>query len=219
MSILEWENLNKKARRLQSQLFNKLSTYEQIDGGDDVDHEIQGYEIERLLSQLDAVANTMTVTFDGTTSEWNQRMRIVREAHNSFSSDFYRQKKILRQTLARQELFGRRSHHDQHGGGSGQLRPRSAADQLMREQKSVYQSISIVDDLIGTASATHSALDEQKDRLSGTAKTLRLALNRFPVINQTVNSIARHKNRDMIVLSFVIAVCFFFTVVYKLTAG
>jgi len=95
MSILEWENLNKKARRLQSQLFNKLSTYEQIDGGDDVDHEIQGYEIERLLSQLDAVANTMTVTCDGTTPEWNQRMRIVREAHNSFSSDFYRQKKNL----------------------------------------------------------------------------------------------------------------------------
>lgn len=214
----DWEDLNKKARRLQSQLFNKLSAYEQIVGGNGVDNELQEYEVERLLSQLDAVANTMSVTCKGSRSELNERMRLIREAHTSFSSDFYRQKKNLHRTIARKELFG--GHQSDHGDNSGgQLRPRSAADNLAREQRSVYQSINIVDDLIGSASATHSALDEQKDRLSGTTKALKHALARFPVINKTVNAISRHKNRDMIVLSLVIAVCLFFTVFYKMSAA
>lgn len=237
--MADWEDVNKHARRLQSQLDSKLNEYEIFvaklgapgSGGspgstsaDNVDHDVLSADINRLLEQFAAVGQRVAAVGERvaavgggckavSSAECTQRSSSIQEAIAHFSKEFHRKQRIYRHNVNRSRLFGDLAVSSPENGG---LRPR-AGEQLVREQKSIYQSINIVDDLIGTASATSRSMEDQKTRLSNITREMNMVMTRFPALNQMITQISRHKNRDMIVLSIVIASCMAFTVVYKMT--
>jgi len=83
-------------------------------------------------------------------------------------------------------------------------------DNLIRERNSIHNTSSIADNLVSLSMNTKERLDEQNRLLMGTTGKLRTLSTRFPQLNQIMGKIRNKKNRNTLILGFVISFCICF---------
>lgn len=84
---------------------------------------------------------------------------------------------------------------------------------LMDEQHSLRSTMTRVNRVLEEAESTRRVLGNQKERFNNTEESLLQILNRIPMIHQVLGRINEKRRREVVVLAFVIGICFFITVV------
>ncbi|GFY92641.1 golgi snare 12 [Actinidia rufa] len=79
--------------------------------------------------------------------------------------------------------------------------------QLLRERATIHGSISHIDDVISQAQSTRAALGSQRALFGDVQGKVKLLSDKFPIIRGLLGSIRRKKSRDTLILSAVIAAC------------
>lgn len=198
------EQVSQQARRLESLLSGKLAAYAKLSATREttVEHlerlDSSAKEVEALLSQLTQTVGRMP---DSNSYSLTRYQSVL----NDFEQEYRRLTKGATRD-ARLELLSGTTLSD------GGLRPRT--EPLLREQKGLHRSISETDQVITIAQQASSALKQQKMTLSNAMDKLGNLTTKFPQINSVLQSIRRHRQRDMIVLACVISGCMCFMFLY-----
>ena len=85
---------------------------------------------------------------------------------------------------------------------------------LLKERGATQRSLQMADSFLEQASASHSALLDQRRRLQSSADKMLGMLNRIPIVNSVVRGIRNKKNKDNVIVAIVIALCIFFCIWY-----
>jgi phage-related minor tail protein len=112
-------------------------------------------------------------------------------------------------TLTRLRLFQGSDDHASIEEGKG-------TQALLREESHLKSSISVVDESIDMASNSYASLVRQREILGFGLHKLTMLGEKFPQIGQVMGRISRYKQRDMIVIAIVIAVCLFMIFLYMI---
>lgn len=165
-------------------------------------------EVEALLAQLTQVVERMP---NSNSYSLNR--------YQSVLSDFSQEYRLMRSSTrdARLELLsGANSSSDNGGGSTNSEGIRTRTEPLFREQKGLSRSLAGTDEVITIAQHASSALKKQKATFTRAMDKLSLLAAKYPQINGVMQSIRRHRQRDVIVMAIVIAGCMCFTFVYVL---
>ncbi|RRT52993.1 hypothetical protein B296_00028830 [Ensete ventricosum] len=98
--------------------------------------------------------------------------------------------------------------------GSGSLSPRV---NLLRERAAIHGNISHIDEVIGQAQMTRSALGSQRVLFGDVQGKVKQLGDRFPVIRGVIGAIRRKRSKDTLILSAIVAACTLFLVIYWLS--
>jgi Golgi SNAP receptor complex protein 1 len=86
---------------------------------------------------------------------------------------------------------------------------------LMKERSALDATLSMTDEIIGQAQATHDRLIGQRGLLGNVSGKVATLSAKFPVINSLIGEISDRKNREKLILAGTVAFCMFFTAWYK----
>eukprot|EP00808_Paulinella_micropora_P031709 g34132.t1 len=219
------DDFKSKARRLESTLNSKLSTYSSLPDEirrlskpsterkktDDAANNTASLartlkkEIEEVLAQLSSLLERMEASPDASNLQF--MLQRYHSILNQGRDEFYRTQTVLSQELQRLELF-----EGADLNGSSSLRPRT--ETLLREKKGVEDSIRATDEAIAIAIEAKSQIVSQGNTFSSITEHITNINQTFPRVGGLINSITRYKNRDMLVMATVMSLCFFFTIWY-----
>lgn len=219
-----WETVKSRANSLKGELDTKmqelgrlnkrLASNTQSTPGDRLaalDAQIQlvvalREEVERGLHDL-ANASEALSQIAATSAQAAQAVRF-RETHTDMVRDFKRVAESI-------------DHQYQHarllpGGRSSKSKGLDDVEEgLMREKNALGSSLSMADEVIGSATAAHDMLVGQRKTLAETKGKLGTLDTILPGINGLIGKITDRKNKERVVLSVTIASCCFFTIWYK----
>lgn len=185
-----------------------------IEGNFDVIASKEG-EIEALLTRLSDVTRALASSIhSGANASSDTRTHTLarhRDVAKEFNHEFRRMKDYIEQEREHASLLQGRHRGSNGALGGGDESNSSAA---MRERNSILSSSIAVDDAIGVAQNTASALYEQRGIFNNTISALATAGSKFPVVNNLLVAIKRKKNKDAIVLSAVCAMCSALVLIY-----
>lgn len=185
-----------------------------IEGNFDVIASKEG-EIEALLTRLSDVTRALASSIhSGANASSDTRTHTLarhRDVAKEFNHEFSRMKDYIEQEREHASLLQGRHRGSNGALGGGDESNSSAA---MRERNSILSSSIAVDDAIGVAQNTASALYEQRGIFNNTISALATAGSKFPVVNNLLVAIKRKKNKDAIVLSAVCAMCSALVLIY-----
>ena len=185
-----------------------------IEGNFDVIASKEG-EIEALLTRLSDVTRALASSIhSGANASSDTRTHTLarhRDVAKEFNHEFRRMKDYIEQEREHASLLQGRHRGSNSALGGGDESNSSAA---MRERNSILSSSIAVDDAIGVAQNTASALYEQRGIFNNTISALATAGSKFPVVNNLLVAIKRKKNKDAIVLSAVCAICSALVLIY-----
>lgn len=166
-------------------------------------------EIEKLLSRLSDVNDSMRSTLSGTADSRSHTLARHRDILHDFTQEFRRLSSIMGAARDRIDLLGN------GGGGAGNpLAVQSSQGLLLRERGMLSSANAALDDVMGTATAVNSGLGQQRQLLEGIGGKLMSLGAKFPVVNSLMNAIRRRKNRDNVILAAVVAACTLFVLIY-----
>jgi len=222
-----WETLKARAKGLKTELDAKMQELGRLNkrlgtagsssasGGDrlaTLDGQIQlvvglREEVERGLQDL-ADANEALARVAATSAQAAQASRL-RETHTELLRDFKRVATSIEQQYQHARLIPK-ARGKGSGGGLDE-----AEEGLMRERNALNGSLSMVDEVIGTATASRDMLIGQRGTLAGVDSKVGGLNSVFPGINGLINKISDRKNTERLVLSGTVACCMAFTVWYK----
>lgn len=140
-----------------------------------------------------------------------------RDILHEFTQEFRRIRSTITAGRERDALLGAPFTESLDGslfGGQGQ---NSNGAAMLRERNAINSSNLKLDDVIGQAQATMSALTAQRGLFEDMGSKLNQLSSRFPVLNGLVSAIRRKKSKDSLILSAVIAGCTLFLIVYWLS--
>ena len=193
--------------------YNNNTTTNKIEGNFDIIASKEG-EIEALLTRLSDVTRALASSIhSGANASSDTRTHTLtrhRDVATEFNHEFRRLKDYIEQEREHASLLQGR-HRGSNGTLGGDESNSSAA---MRERNSILSSSIAVDDAIGVAQNTASALYEQRGIFNSTISALATAGSKFPVVNNLLVAIKRKKNKDAIVLSAVCAICSALVLIY-----
>ena len=185
-----------------------------IEGNFDVIASKEG-EIEALLTRLSDVTRALASSIhSGANASSDTRTHTLarhRDVAKVFNHEFRRMKDYIEQEREHASLLQGRHRGSNGALGGGDESNSSAA---MRERNSILSSSIAVDDAIGVAQNTASALYEQRGIFNNTISALATAGSKFPVVTNLLVAIKRKKNKDAIVLSAVCAICSALVLIY-----
>ena len=192
--------------------YNNNTTTNKIEGNFDIIASKEG-EIEALLTRLSDVTRALASSIhSGANASSDTRTHTLtrhRDVATEFNHEFRRLKDYIEQEREHASLLQGR-----HRGSNGTLGDESNSSAAMRERNSILSSSIAVDDAIGVAQNTASALYEQRGIFNSTISALATAGSKFPVVNNLLVAIKRKKNKDAIVLSAVCAICSALVLIY-----
>mmetsp|Transcript_29124 Transcript_29124/g.70648 ORF Transcript_29124/g.70648 Transcript_29124/m.70648 type:complete len:226 (+) Transcript_29124:1-678(+) len=161
--------------------------------------EAQLSELTSLCAQLGRAATTAS-----------QRAQVTR--YNAMREDLQREYKRTSENI---------DYHYQHARLVG--KPRTSArelnsdeENLLRESKNVASSISMIDEVIGSASASRDLLSRQRTTLQGVNSKVGALTNLLPNVDELIGKIGSRKRFENVVLAITVAFCVSFCVVWKL---
>ncbi|RAL46219.1 hypothetical protein DM860_016652 [Cuscuta australis] len=226
-----WEELRTEARKVESDLDVKLSSYAKLGsrfahGGGYVDTgsptlgssrswksmemEIQS-SLEKLLDINDAMSRCATSA--APTTSVTQKLARHRDILHDFTQEFRRIKGNMHSMREHAELLSS-VRDDISEFKAGTMSPRN---QLLRERAAIHGSISHIDDVISQAQTTRAALGSQRTLFGAVQGRVKQLGDMFPQIRGIIGSIRRKKSRDTLILSAVIAACTLFLIIYWLS--
>jgi len=130
------------------------------------------------------------------------------ESHQELTRDFKRVVQSIDQQLKHARLLP----------GRGARKDASRDDEeagLMRERGSLDATLSMTDEVLASAQATHDRLVSQRGMLGAVSGKVGMLASKFPALNTLINGIHDKKKREQMVLSFTVACCTIFTCWYK----
>jgi hypothetical protein len=133
--------------------------------------------------------------------------RRLRDGLQQDRAEFCRMRGSLQRRRDRAELFGSLggSARSKGAGGGG-----DAQSQLLRERTSIRSASSGASSVIEQAQETHRALRTQRSVFVAARHKLDDVSRTFPRVGKVIDAIKSKRNRDTIVIGFVIACCIFF---------
>jgi len=133
------------------------------------------------------------------------------------SADFKKTSAAVARRREAMELFRGASSDKLNNGVDGSNRD-PAMEQLLRERNAIGNSIQSATSVLGQAEAVHSELKVQGTGLRGIGgRVLGIAAN-VPGLNRLVDGIRKKRNKDDMIVSFVISGCILFTLWYIFAA-
>jgi Golgi SNAP receptor complex protein 1 len=220
MFINHSEEIRKDIKKLEQEIDNKLFTYsnfsEKIEQLTTEEENIisfeEGKDISPLayLEELEILIKKL-VELNKKLNESNTTISII-DHHRSKLDDFLKEYKILKnninQAWKRVQLFKGRKLLDTSPEKNINI------DNLIRERNSIHNSNIMVNDLLSQAQFTKDQLNEQTRTLMGTGLKVKGVGRQLPDLQSLMNKIKNKKNRNTVILSFVIASCIFFLLWY-----
>ncbi|CAL9173152.1 unnamed protein product [Musa hybrid cultivar] len=228
-----WEELRKEARKIEGDLDVKLSSYAKL--ASRFTHSSSGYgdngsptigssrswksmemEIQSLLEKLLDINDAMSRCAASTapTTSINQKLARHRDILHEFTQEFRRTKGNLNSIREHAELLYSVRDDISESMASGSMSPRV---NLLRERAAIHGNISHIDEVIGQAQATRSALGSQRVLFGDVQGKVKQLGDRFPKIRGLIGAIRRKRSKDTLILSAVIAACTLFLVIYWLS--
>lgn len=227
----QWEDLRKQARKLESEIDQKLAAFSKLGSGDSETAELLGNRqeavnthashIEGLLDRLSNLNEAMDGALSGSAMGSVARMHTLarhKDILTEFAHEFRRTRSTITSSLHHSELLGPSSGLRTGAGSnflSGESQPSGAS--LLRERNLIDSSTINIDNVIGQAQASLTTLQGQRDMFEGMGSKLSQLGAKYPAINNLMTAIRRKRSKDTIVLSAVIAGCTLFLLVYWLT--
>lgn len=264
-----WEDLHKRARKLESLMFYKLAELGKLSVKVSKmssttmlsSSSLQRSGNEEKSNAASAAASTSSSSnssssskdknpgisalveqFDGLQKDINALLKQLSEIHDSMSShikaeqesgmatsdqaayilhrgrqvfqdsllDFRKQKECISNNLNKLQMFEGQTASSPVDGMRGRT------DTLLKEKDGLQSSIRQIDDLVQQSVVSRESLDRQRSMFENVTGTLSSLAAKFPQVNNLIGKIKKHKHRDMIVLSAVIAFCMCFTVLYTM---
>jgi len=211
-SAFSIEEIKKDIKRLEQEIDHKLSTYsnfsERLEQWTEEDPGVGGFgdirpssalnELETILEKL-AERNKQLNESNATT---NIRLH-HRSKLDDYTQEFRRLKTNLNQAWERAQLMRGRKYEA--------LPDRSVnMDNLIRERGSIYNSLNIASDFISQAVTTKEMVENQNRILGGSTRKLTGLSRQLPSLNQIMSKIRSKKNRNTMILGFVISFCICF---------
>eukprot|EP00238_Polyblepharides_amylifera_P013634 CAMPEP_0196592540 /NCGR_PEP_ID=MMETSP1081-20130531/73044_1 /TAXON_ID=36882 /ORGANISM="Pyramimonas amylifera, Strain CCMP720" /LENGTH=253 /DNA_ID=CAMNT_0041916267 /DNA_START=639 /DNA_END=1400 /DNA_ORIENTATION=- len=234
----QWDDLRKEARKLESEIDQKLAAFSKLGNGagglessallgeinksDAV--KAKAAELEGLLERLGDLNESMTSVVQGSggTGSGGGTARLHTQARHrdilmEYNQEFRRTRSSVTAGLQHVDLLSGASLDSSMNssflGQSGQLSNAS----LLRERNMIDNSAMSIDNVIGQAQASLTNLTGQRDLFEGMGSKLNQLGTKFPAIGNLMTAIRRKRSKDTIVLSAVIAACTLFLIVYWLS--
>jgi len=219
-----WEPLKARAKGLKADLDTKmqelgrlnkrLGTTPQATPGDRLaalDSQIQlvvslREEVERGLTELEEASEALA-RVASTSAQAAQAARF-RETQQEMVRDFKR----IAQSIEHQYQHARllpKARSGQKGTSD------EAEENLMRERNALGASLSMADEIIGSARETHNMLVGQRGTLKDVKGKVGVLDSMMPGVSKLIDKISDRQTKERLVLSFTIASCCFFTIWYK----
>eukprot|EP00270_Netrium_digitus_P005483 TRINITY_DN17284_c0_g1_i1.p1 TRINITY_DN17284_c0_g1~~TRINITY_DN17284_c0_g1_i1.p1 ORF type:complete len:245 (+),score=60.61 TRINITY_DN17284_c0_g1_i1:50-784(+) len=230
-----WEELRKEARKLESEIDQRLASYSKLgvsaynsstlaipSSGDAVEAEHRAAEIEQLLRQLAEVNESMADHVQKQNASEFLSHTLARHSNIllEFTQEFRRTRSKVSSSLEHSLLLGSSessrggsTDHSSHGFGL-ESSDGSNLQALLRERGSIHNALSQADEVIAQAHATSSSLNLQRTIFSDIFSKVTTLGTKFPLLNSLLTNIRRKKSKDTIILSAVIAGCSLFLLIY-----
>lgn len=165
----------------------------------------QREKVERGLSDFEDASEALAGKA-ATSAQAAQAVRL-RETHRELAQDFKRVIQSIDHQFQHARLLPKAR------GGKKSLD--EAEEGLIRERNGLNSSLSMADDVIGMAMATHESLARQSKTLQETNSKAMGITAMFPGLNGLIDKISDRQNKERVVLSLTVASCCFFTIWYK----
>jgi hypothetical protein len=164
-------------------------------------------EIEEALASLETEVERLSAAQSarGGGDAASYRLHSLADRVSEVGKAFRRARSALQQAVERAELLG--AARDGEG-------KRDNEELLLGERAALQRSIRIADDFLGMGLEARKSLSAQQSLLATAQNKLHAAASMFPGVNRLVRSISNYRNRDTIVLAFVMACCLLFTFIY-----
>lgn len=205
------EELKKQARETEREIDQKLEDLEKLNTNIDPEcteteearpEERLKSSITRLLSQLKKTATEMQ---EISSSKLDQTMSSqYLSSHESYNKRFIEIRKVIEYKRWQQELMG-----NQQAEGEMQK-----VENLLREGRSLDNSLEMGQSVIKTAGEVFKSLAYQKTRLMASQDKLVRFAETIPGINTLLSRISRRKRFNAIVIGLAIAICGCITLLY-----
>ncbi|KAF7137645.1 hypothetical protein RHSIM_Rhsim07G0030200 [Rhododendron simsii] len=228
-----WEELRKEARKIESDLDVKLSSYAKlgarftqggyVDSGSPTVGSSRSWksmemEIQSLLEKLVDINDAMSrcAASAAPTTSVTQKLARHRDILHECTQEFRRIRGNINSMKEHAELLSSVRDDISEYKASGSKSPRM---HLLRERAAIHGSIShgyrlTIDDVISQAQSTRAALGSQRAFFGDVQGKVKLLSDKFPIIRGLLGSIRRKKSRDTLILSAVIAACTLFLIIY-----
>lgn len=226
-----WEELRREARKLEGDLDVKLSSYARLAArsssasasasaaasssptADRSSWKSTELEIQALLDKLQDVNDAMSRCAAPATSV-SQKLARHRDILHEFTQEFRRTRGNLSSMREHADLLSSVRGDITESKATGGMSPRV---HLLRERSSIHGSINQIDEVIGQAQSTRSALSNQRALFGDVQGKVKQLGEKFPVVRGLLGAIKRKKSKDTIILSAVIAACTIFLIIYWLS--
>ncbi|KQJ93078.1 Golgi SNAP receptor complex member 1-2 [Brachypodium distachyon] len=229
-----WEELRREARKLEGDLDVKLSSYARLAArsssasasasaaasssptADRSSWKSTELEIQALLDKLQDVNDAMSrcAAPAAPATSVSQKLARHRDILHEFTQEFRRTRGNLSSMREHADLLSSVRGDITESKATGGMSPRV---HLLRERSSIHGSINQIDEVIGQAQSTRSALSNQRALFGDVQGKVKQLGEKFPVVRGLLGAIKRKKSKDTIILSAVIAACTIFLIIYWLS--
>eukprot|EP00239_Pterosperma_sp_CCMP1384_P004072 CAMPEP_0197849806 /NCGR_PEP_ID=MMETSP1438-20131217/13277_1 /TAXON_ID=1461541 /ORGANISM="Pterosperma sp., Strain CCMP1384" /LENGTH=239 /DNA_ID=CAMNT_0043462651 /DNA_START=253 /DNA_END=972 /DNA_ORIENTATION=+ len=228
-----WEDLRKEARKIEGEVDVKLAAFSKLgsqgvagessqlmaaENGEQQIVATKSAEIEKFLQRLGDINDAMSSAVSGGGDARSHTLARHRDILHEFTQEFRRIRSTITAGRERDALLGGNFtdslNGDFFGGQSGNGSNGAA---MLRERNAINSSNMKLDDVIGQAQATMSALTSQRSLFEDMGGKLNQVSSKFPVVNGIMNAIRRKRSKDSMILSAVIAGCTLFLIIYWLS--
>ncbi|KAL2651876.1 hypothetical protein R1flu_020004 [Riccia fluitans] len=199
----QWDNLRKQARKLESELDEKLVAFRKAATGPE-DSEDTEAGIEDLLRNLQQVNNQMQAwASKGGSHVLSHTLARHNDIFHELTQEFARIKsraKVDREHAKLLATFGRSNKKKDPENGRN---PDSSEQALLSEAASINRTGGQLDSVIGQVRATLSDLTTQRAVFGDASTKLNLIQSSLPTVNGILGAIRRKKSLDNIILACV----------------
>jgi Golgi SNAP receptor complex protein 1 len=212
-----WETHRSKAKGLKAQIDTKMLEFGHLAG-----------RLEKATAAAPAPSMTEVAALRDNIEHCLKDLLDSSEALNRLAASGSQTAQAARFRESHQELlrdFKRVTqnidHQQQHArllSGSGRRKDTSQDGEeanLLRERSALDVTLSMTDEVLSQAQATHDRLIGQRGMLGSVTSKVGTLTAKFPTLNSLIGDISDRKKKEQLVLSFTVACCMFFTAWYK----
>ncbi|PBK76638.1 v-SNARE protein [Armillaria solidipes] len=220
--MVNYEQLHRQCRTLESLFDSKLTSYSQLVSAlsrPNEDVEANGsserwkdleLEVDDLLEKLEETNEKLGALANEPDTVSQSMLRAIqrhRELYQDNVREVKRTKASVKQAMEQANLLsGVRNDIDAYKS--------SAADSLLAERGRIDGSHRMTDDMIEQAYETRSEFARQRSSLAGINTRMINVINTMPGINNVVSMIKSRRRRDSIILGVVIGICIILVLSY-----
>ncbi|KAI3383914.1 hypothetical protein SNEBB_000832 [Seison nebaliae] len=165
-------------------------------------------QLQRLIDEMDEMMTDNRNHFEDTpTNVYGDTIRRHHEIIYDYQMEFNKTKNNVHSHLDRLNLLG-----DSVIDPSAGLSRRN--DLLLKEDNSINNSVTMIEQQINVAKALKENLAHQKSILSATFQNLMSTAQQFPIINKLTRNINFRKRRDAIIIASIISFCTILLLLY-----